>query len=76
MTSNRTDRLHVSVASVRDRDELVAELWGGDVQVAELAILNGQLVLQLYAPPRPSGWNFEYSEFLHALEEMKRELER
>jgi hypothetical protein len=45
VTNNKTNPLHVSVASVRDRDELVAELWASVAQVAELAKMGHQLVL-------------------------------
>ena len=70
------NHLTVSIASVPDRDEVVAELWEGDVQVGELAHVGGRLILQLYAGPRSSGWEFDYGEFVRAIGEMQHRLNR
>lgn len=75
MTTNNTE-LRVSIASVRDRDELVAELWAGNCQVAELARIDERLILQVFAPDGLDEWAFSYEVFLNALQEMRRELDR
>lgn len=65
--------LTIEVASVPDRDELVAELWQGSEQVAELSNESGRLVLQVY-PPKTGAWEFELSRFEEALAELRRRL--
>ena len=42
--------LTIQIASVPDRDSLVAELWSGSTQVAELSRENGPLIVQIYRP--------------------------
>jgi len=63
----------IEVASVPHRDELVAELWLGTEQVAELSQDGGALTLQMYPPP--SGrWEFEFESFLAAVTAMRTRL--
>jgi hypothetical protein len=66
--------LSIEVASVPDRDELVAELWMGDRQVAELSQDGGKQLLQLYPPADGKWWEFELDEFVSRLGEMKQRL--
>lgn len=66
--------LQVQIASVPDRDELVAELWAGKYQVAELAQLEGKLVLQLYAAPDGLSWEFGLDDFIRSINELRRQL--
>ena len=56
--------LTIVIASVPDREELVAELWSSESQVAELAQQDGQLTLQLYKPPSGKHWEFDFDEFV------------
>lgn len=55
------------IASVEDRDELVAELWWDDHQVAELSQDGGRLRLQLYKAGTGKCWDFDYIEFAQAI---------
>lgn len=64
----------IDIASVPDRDELVAELWFGEQQVAELAQEGGRLLLQLYKPPSGKYWEFDYAPFAEALAAMRARL--
>jgi hypothetical protein len=59
------NELSIEIASVPHREELVAELWCGAEQVAELSQDGGRLVLQVF--PRRSGvWEFDYDQFRDA----------
>ena len=64
----------ITVASVPDREQLVAELWDEDVQFGELSQEEGQLVLEIY--PRPDGlpWTFPFEDIQKALERVKGKL--
>jgi len=65
----------IQVASVPDRDELVAEIWWGNEQVAELRKEYEGPHIQVYS--RQSGWwDFPYAEFLAVLQRAREELEK
>lgn len=63
----------IEIASLPDRDELVAELWFGSDQVAELSQNGGSLTLQIFAPPTNS-WEFSFLAFNDALSAMQTRL--
>lgn len=58
----------VEIASVPDRDSLVAEIWYNDDMVAELYTLSGGIELALYGAPHGRAWTFDSLEFLSAPE--------
>ena len=64
----------VCISSPHDRDKLVAEIFFGDEQLAELNQEGSELQLQLY--PRSDGkrWELPYSEIATALGEAKKQL--
>ena len=64
----------IQIASVSDRDEVVAEIWLGDAMVAEVRRgERGELQIEIY--PRDSGpWNLELKSWLAALVEAQRRL--
>lgn len=65
----------IEIASVPDRDELVAEIWHGDEMVAEMQSDDKEgFVLEIY--PRESGapWLFDLRGWIAALEEAQRRL--
>ncbi|RLC19102.1 MAG: hypothetical protein DRI57_07645 [Deltaproteobacteria bacterium] len=57
----------VEIASVPDRENLVAEIWLGDIMVAELSDCNGKAMLEIYPNDKGSRWNVECEEFIGAL---------
>ena len=58
----------IEIASVPDRDGVVAEIWWDDSQVAELRRSGeGDLLIEVYAPPSGGAWSFALSAFLDAL---------
>ena len=73
MTVRDDSKFTVEIASVPDRDELVAEVWSGDQLLAELRVEAGVVRIQLYPPPDgpPDGaphWDVPYDELLAALQ--------
>lgn len=67
------DVFSIEVASVPDRDQLVAELWIGTEQVAELSQDGRTLILELYAS-RGGHWAFDFEKFVAAVSAMKERL--
>ena len=64
----------ISISSPPDREKLVAEIFFGDVQWAEINQERDALELEFY--PRPDGepWRINYTDALDALNEAKRRL--
>ncbi|EGI76940.1 hypothetical protein HGR_09209 [Hylemonella gracilis ATCC 19624] len=60
-----------TIASVPDRQEVVAEIFFGDIQVAELNTESGDLSIEIY--PRPNGkpWCLDAEQFLQAIMEAR-----
>jgi hypothetical protein len=59
--------LTIEIASVPDREEVVAEVWAGREQFAELRREGDDLILQLFAPPEGLAWEFGFEEVMTAL---------
>jgi hypothetical protein len=65
----------VEIASVPDRDEVVAEVWWGDTMVAEMRRVKGQLLIDIYPAESGAMWSFDLQSWLRALAEAQRRLE-
>jgi hypothetical protein len=68
------DKHRICISSPPDREKLVAEIFFGDTQWAELSQERGALELEFY--PRPDGgpWRIAYQGAVNALDEAKRRL--
>lgn len=67
--------LKVEIASVPDRDDLVAEIWQEDEMVAEIQRTpDGRFVLELYPSPNQRPWSFDFEYWMAALSEAQRRL--
>jgi hypothetical protein len=64
----------IVIASVPDREELVAEIWDGDIMLAELSQDGGELVLRIYPKPTGEPWSFEMEELLQTLSRARSQL--
>lgn len=62
--------IRIQVASVPDREELVAELWLGDVQLAEVSREHAQFNVEVYA----SRTSIQLDDYIQALARAKEEL--
>lgn len=56
----------IQIASPPDREELVAELWVGSEQIAELRKQAGTVRVQLYACSGAPWWDVDYEELSSA----------
>jgi hypothetical protein len=68
------EAFRVTIASPPDRQRLVAEIFAGDTQVAEIKQEAERPLLELY--PRPDGtpWNLDLVAFLEAVLTAKQRL--
>lgn len=73
---NPSETFTIEIASVPDRDAVVAEIWLADRLLAELRDEAGQHRLQLYPSPSGGAWDLEPRQFLAALENARLRLER
>jgi hypothetical protein len=71
----KTTEFKIEVTSVPHHDDLVAELWRGDEQVAQLRRLGMGARVQLYPQRSGAAWDFELSDFLSALEQARTRLD-
>lgn len=65
------DKFRIQIASVPDRENLVAEVWHEDIMVAEINQERDQLEIELYPLKRLL---FDYQEFIDVLERAKNRL--
>lgn len=68
--------LQIQIASVPDREELVAEVWSGREQVAELRRTADGVRVQLYAPRDQRWWDFAYPDLVETLHRAHQELSK
>jgi hypothetical protein len=65
----------IEIASVPDRDDLVAEIWWGDAMVAELHRgASGATQIEIYPTQSRDSWSFDLASWLAALAEAQRKL--
>lgn len=67
--------MEIVVASVPDRETVVAEMWVNGEQCAEIRQEEGTLIVELYPRPNGAPWLISHAELLTALEEASRRLE-
>lgn len=70
-------KITIQIASVPDRDNLVAELWYEDEQWGEISQETENLRLEMY--PRSSGennnvWSFDLNEIMESLKEAQKRI--
>lgn len=65
----------IEIASVPDREDLVAEIWWGDAMVAELSRdANGDTTIEIFSSEPYATWQFDLTSWLAALEEGRRRM--
>ena len=69
-----SDFFRITVASVPDRENLVAEISYKDEQWVEISQEHGDLIVQFYSPYKGDYWEFSFNEAVEALEKAKNKL--
>lgn len=59
--------LIVEIASVPDRDNLVAEIWCDVNMVAEVSVIEKIYKIEVYPNPIEGVWRFNLAELIEAL---------
>lgn len=72
--TQKSEALSVELASVHDREALVAEVWCGPKLVAELRREDDQVLVQLYAESGDGVWDLPFDELLAALKRARERL--
>ncbi len=68
------EKFRITVASLPDRERLVAEILYEGVQWAEISQEADELVVQFYSHPRQEFWEFPLDRVLNILEQAKEKL--
>lgn len=66
------EKFRITVASLPDREHLVAEILYEGIQWAEISQETGELIIQFYSHPRKKYWEFPIDEALKVLEQAKK----
>jgi hypothetical protein len=69
-----TNNFSINLASVPDREELVAEIWVGHQLVMEISSDNDDLRIEIYQSKNGNPWNFSYKDFVTVLDSAKNKL--
>ncbi len=68
------EKFRITVASLPDREQLVAEIFYEGVQWAEISQEANELIVQFYSHPRQAYWEFPLEKALEVLEQAKKKL--
>jgi hypothetical protein len=71
----RIGAITIEVASVRDRDELVVELWVSGALLAEVGRADASIRVNIYPAVAGSSWEVLLADLVAALELARKELE-
>ena len=65
----------IEIASVSDRDDIVAEIWWRDTMVAELHHgTRGGVEIEIYSTESHDPWSFDLASWLAVLAEARQKL--
>ena len=68
------DKFRITIASLPDRENLVAEILYDGVQWVEISQEANELIIQFYSHPRQQYWEFPLEDALEALQQAKKKL--
>lgn len=66
--------LVVELASVTDRDDIVADIWSGDELVAEMRVVEARFQLYIYPSRSRAPWSIDLQDWLAALDDARKRL--
>lgn len=65
-------RFRITIASLPDRERLVAEILYQGIQWVEISQEKKELAIQFYPHPEKGYWEFNFEEALEALNQAKK----
>jgi len=72
----RIGKFEILIASLPDRERVVAEIFYENVQWVEISQETDELLIQFYPHPKEDQWEFPFDEAMQALEKAKNRLIR
>ena len=66
--------IEIVIASLPDREKVVAELWIEDKQIAEISNENDELIVEIYSTTGQDSVMIPFKDLVQALEEAKKSL--
>lgn len=72
--SSGSSKFEIVIASLPDRERVVAEIFYENVQWVEISQETDELVIQFYSHPEQIYWEFSYDEALEVLNQGKKKL--
>lgn len=69
-----TTEMTILIASLIDREYLVAELWCGNAQWGEVSQEQGSLALEIYPNPTGEPWAFKFNDVVEILAQARYKL--
>lgn len=70
-----TTKMEITVGSVPDRENLVAELWYDNVMWCEISKEESDFTLEIYPNPSGKPWAFKFEEAVAFLQQAERRLQ-
>ena len=67
-------KMEIKIASLPDRENLVAELWYDKVQWCEISQELNELILEIYPSLTGKPWTFQFEEALEFLQRAERRM--
>ena len=68
------NKFTITVASLPDRENLVAEIYFQTFQFAEISQEAKEFIIQFYPHPEKAFWEFDLSEIQEVIEKAKKRL--
>ena len=68
------EKFKIEIASLPNRDELVAEIFYENLQFAEIFYENNKLMIEFYGYEKKDIWLFSFHQIMGILEEAKQKL--
>ncbi|NGX56365.1 MAG: hypothetical protein K1060chlam5_00603 [Candidatus Anoxychlamydiales bacterium] len=68
------ENFRITIASLPDRENLVAEISYKNNQFAEISQETGELKIQFYKHPQKDYWEFSMDDILQIIEKAKKQL--
>ena len=67
-------KFEITVGSLPNKNNLVADIFYGNIQVAEISNENNEFLIQIYCYKDKDCWEFSLDEFQKIIEETKQRL--
>lgn len=68
------NNFRITIASLPDRENLVAEISYNNIQFAEISHETSELIIQFYPHPKEKYWEFSTDAILAIIEKAKKRL--